>query len=75
MADAVVFSKLFIAIPDLVKRLQQDLPLNMPDKSTFYGSGEKGLLIIFLPGKLTSSQLLQNGQELAIIQIPLNTAN
>ena len=41
-ADLVAFGKLFIANPDLVKRLKEDLPLNTPDKDTFYGGGAKG---------------------------------
>ena len=41
-ADLVAFGKLFIANPDLVKRLKDDLPLNAPDKDTFYGGGAKG---------------------------------
>ncbi|MDX3773374.1 alkene reductase [Chromatiaceae bacterium AAb-1] len=43
-ADAVAFGKPFIANPDLVLRLQQGLPLNTPDQSTFYGGGEKGYI-------------------------------
>ncbi len=42
MADAVSFGQLYIANPDLVKRLETDAPLNTPDPSTFYGGGEKG---------------------------------
>jgi N-ethylmaleimide reductase len=41
-ADLVAFGQLFIANPDLVRRLQLNAPLNTPDKSTFYGGGEKG---------------------------------
>jgi 2,4-dienoyl-CoA reductase-like NADH-dependent reductase (Old Yellow Enzyme family) len=41
-ADAVAFGKLFIANPDLPKRLSKNIPLNEPDASTFYSSGEKG---------------------------------
>lgn len=41
-ADLVAFGKLYIANPDLVERLRQDAPLNAPDKSTFYGGGERG---------------------------------
>lgn len=38
-ADAVSFGKDFIANPDLVRRLQHDLPLNPHDSATFYGYG------------------------------------
>ncbi len=41
-ADLVAFGQLFIANPDLVRRLQLGAPLNQPDKATFYGGGEKG---------------------------------
>ncbi|MGE0284253.1 MAG: alkene reductase [Rhizobiaceae bacterium] len=41
-ADLVAFGKLFIANPDLVERLRLDLPLNEPDKATFYGGGARG---------------------------------
>ena len=41
-ADLVAFGRAFIANPDLVERLQQGAALNEPDRSTFYGGGEKG---------------------------------
>lgn len=41
-ADAIGFGKLFIANPDLVKRLLQDAPLNTPDANTFYHGGVHG---------------------------------
>ena len=41
-ADLVAFGKLFIANPDLVQRLRRNAPLNPPDKTTFYGGGERG---------------------------------
>ncbi len=41
-ADAIVFGSLYLANPDLVKRLQGDAPLNPPDPSTFYTPGAKG---------------------------------
>ena len=41
-ADLVAFGKSYIANPDLVTRLKQGGPFNAPDKSTFYGGGEKG---------------------------------
>jgi len=41
-ADLIAFGKLFIANPDLVERFRKGAPLNDPDKTTFYGGGEKG---------------------------------
>lgn len=41
-ADLVAFGKPFIANPDLVRRLRDDSPLNVPDNTTFYGGTEKG---------------------------------
>lgn len=41
-ADAVSWGVNFIANPDLPKRLLENLPLNAPDSSTFYGDGPKG---------------------------------
>src|SRR5262245_37704846 len=41
-ADAVAFGRLFIANPDLPRRLALGAPLNTPDPSTFYGSGPHG---------------------------------
>jgi 2,4-dienoyl-CoA reductase-like NADH-dependent reductase (Old Yellow Enzyme family) len=43
-ADAVAFGRLFIANPDLPRRLKEGLPLNPYDRSTFYGADppEKG---------------------------------
>jgi N-ethylmaleimide reductase len=41
-ADLVAFGRSYIANPDLVARLQVGGPFNTPDKSTFYGGGEKG---------------------------------
>jgi 2,4-dienoyl-CoA reductase-like NADH-dependent reductase (Old Yellow Enzyme family) len=41
-ADAVGFGVLFIANPDLPHRLAIGAPLNLPDPSTFYGSGPEG---------------------------------
>jgi N-ethylmaleimide reductase len=38
-ADAVSFGKLFIANPDLPRRLQLNVPLNPFDAKTFYGYG------------------------------------
>ena len=42
LADAVAFGRLFIANPDLPKRLRQKSKLNPYDRSTFYGGTEKG---------------------------------
>lgn len=43
-ADAIAFGRLFIANPDLPRRLKEGLPLNPYDRSTFYGANppEKG---------------------------------
>jgi N-ethylmaleimide reductase len=41
-ADLVSFGRLFIANPDLVRRLREDAPLNELDKNTLYGGGAKG---------------------------------
>ena len=41
-ADLVAFGRLFIANPDLVERLKKGLPLNEPDRKTFYGGGAQG---------------------------------
>jgi N-ethylmaleimide reductase len=41
-ADAIAFGRLFIANPDLVTRIKESQPLNAPDRSTFYGGGERG---------------------------------
>jgi N-ethylmaleimide reductase len=41
-ADVVAFGRLFIANPDLVRRIKEDGPLNVFDRSTFYGGGAQG---------------------------------
>ena len=41
-ADAVSIGRLFIANPDLVKRLAIGAPLNPGDPATFYAGGEEG---------------------------------
>jgi N-ethylmaleimide reductase len=41
-ADAIAFGRLFIANPDLVRRIKESQPLNAYDRSTFYGGGEHG---------------------------------
>ena len=40
--DAVAFGRAFIANPDLPLRLREGLPLNDPDKATFYGGEDAG---------------------------------
>lgn len=41
-ADAVAFGRLFLANPDLPKRIEIGAPLNEPIPATFYGSGSEG---------------------------------
>jgi 2,4-dienoyl-CoA reductase-like NADH-dependent reductase (Old Yellow Enzyme family) len=41
-ADAVAWGKLFIANPDLPRRLRLGAPLNTPDSATFYGGAVRG---------------------------------
>ncbi len=41
-ADLVAFGRSSLANPDLVTRLERNLPLNQPDFATFYTPGEKG---------------------------------
>ncbi|MCH7313938.1 alkene reductase [Acinetobacter sp. ANC 3882] len=41
-ADAVSFGKQYIANPDLLERLQHDLPLNPLQPQTLYGAGAEG---------------------------------
>ena len=41
-ADLVSFGQLFIANPDLPKRLESNLPLNAANPQTFYGQGKAG---------------------------------
>jgi len=41
-ADAVAWGRLFIANPDLPRRLQLGAPLNTPDTATFYGGDAHG---------------------------------
>lgn len=42
LADMVAFGRPFIANPDLVRRMQENAPLNEPDPNTFYGGAEAG---------------------------------
>lgn len=41
-ADLVAFGRLFIANPDLPRRLREGAPLNTPDQATFYGGDAHG---------------------------------
>lgn len=41
-ADAVAFGRLFVANPDLPRRIREHLPLNEPDRKTFYTFDELG---------------------------------
>jgi N-ethylmaleimide reductase len=41
-ADFVSFGRLFIANPDLPARFQNNAPLNLPDRNSFYGGDEHG---------------------------------
>lgn len=41
-ADAVAYGRLFLANPDLPKRLSRRGPLNAPDTGSFYGGDERG---------------------------------
>jgi len=43
-ADAVAYGRLFLANPDLPKRLQHGGPLNAPDPKSFYGGTELGYI-------------------------------
>ncbi|MBY4899209.1 alkene reductase [Cupriavidus sp. AU9028] len=43
-ADAIAFGKLFIANPDLPRRLELDAPLNEPKPETFYHPGAEGYI-------------------------------
>ena len=40
--DLVAFGRPFLANPDLVARMRENAPLNVPDESTFYVPGTKG---------------------------------
>jgi N-ethylmaleimide reductase len=43
-ADAVAYGRLFLANPDLPKRLSRRGPLNEPDHGSFYGGDEHGYI-------------------------------
>ncbi len=40
--DLVAFGRAWLANPDLIERMQADLPLNPPDPATFYTPGAEG---------------------------------
>jgi N-ethylmaleimide reductase len=42
LADAVAFGRIFIANPDLPRRLRENQPLNQYDRGTFYGGSDRG---------------------------------
>lgn len=42
VADLISFGSLFLANPDLPRRLAQGGPFNEPDRATFYGGDERG---------------------------------
>lgn len=42
LIDLAAFGQPFIANPDLVERLRNDLPLTEPDRDTYYGGDEHG---------------------------------
>lgn len=41
-AQLVAFGRAFLANPDLPRRLQENLPINVPDEDTFYNGDEHG---------------------------------
>ena len=41
-ADLIAFGRSFLANPDLPRRLEEGLPINVPDEDTFYNGGERG---------------------------------
>jgi len=43
-ADLVAYGRLYIANPDLAERFALNQPLNIPDRSTFYGGDERGYI-------------------------------
>ena len=43
-ADAVAYGRLFLANPDLPKRLRRNGPLNVPDTRSFYGGDDHGYI-------------------------------
>jgi N-ethylmaleimide reductase len=53
-ADLVAFGRPYIANPDLVRRLREGAPLNVPDRATFYGGGAKGYVDYATLGSATA---------------------
>jgi len=43
-ADLVSFGTAFLANPDLPDRFRRNVPLNEPDRSTFYTNGSQGYI-------------------------------
>lgn len=43
-ADAIAFGRLFLANPDLPRRLRDHAPLNQPHEATFYTQGPEGYI-------------------------------
>jgi N-ethylmaleimide reductase len=43
-ADAIIFGRDFLANPDLPNRILRGLPLNVPDRSTFFTHDAKGYI-------------------------------
>jgi N-ethylmaleimide reductase len=56
-ADLVAFASLYLANPDLPERLRHDVPLNTPDRATFYGGGAKGYIDYPVLGESASATL------------------
>jgi N-ethylmaleimide reductase len=44
LADVISIGTQALANPDLVERIRRGAPLNEPDRSTFYGGGERGYI-------------------------------
>ena len=62
-ADLISFGRIFIANPDLPRRLADDLPLNRPDESTFYNGDETGYT-----DYPTWERLQEDGEEVELIE-------
>jgi N-ethylmaleimide reductase len=41
-ADVITVGAMALANPELVERIRAGAPLNLPDRSTFYGGGAEG---------------------------------
>jgi N-ethylmaleimide reductase len=44
VADLVAFGAPLLATPDFVERLQEGVPLNTPDRASFYGGDDRGYI-------------------------------